>query len=619
MKKNILKQLVALLILIISGFNVSSFAQIGVGINYAGAVPNTSALLDIDAGTGIKKGLLIPRIALVSSTDATTITAPAATLMVYNLGTGGLTPAGYYYNSGTSGSPVWVQLLNGGSPGTAWNVLGNTGTTAGTHFLGTTDARDLVFKTNNTEWMRILSGGNVGIGTTAPNYLLHIKGGDLFLEDTNDPKLAFGHSGNTIWASVYRESSTGKLFIKNDQGNPIIMDNGNVGIGTTVPTVKAHIYDAIDGIFTGLVIDNRKTYGAGTGTNEISRIILSLSEATFADPLNRVMGFISAGTESEASSADGFMAFGTRTLGTETEKMRITATGNVGIGTTGPGAKLHIKAVGDVGSSGEAFILERSGGSNKLIRMYQDANDGYIEVRTGGDAIISKISGYSASPTYFNSNIGIGTTVPQSSLHIAGTTIAGAPTIQGIHMGNNGTVPTMQFFGTGGQIIDFSSTSGVDADFRMSVNGSSMAIGASTNANGILINTSGYVGIGTASPADPLDVNNARVRGDAVSSVAAGSNDVTDFVGSSWAGMVIVTIWRTDNGVHHASRIFNLHNRYGGTASQAMASQLTVGVAYSIDAVSAVGTDGKDLRVTLSGAPTGTWQMRVAKFGATVQ
>lgn len=38
-----------------------------------------------------------------------------------------------------------------------WNLTGNSGTTSGTHFLGTSDDKDLVLKTNNTERMRILS------------------------------------------------------------------------------------------------------------------------------------------------------------------------------------------------------------------------------------------------------------------------------------------------------------------------------------------------------------------------------------------------------------------------------------------------------------------------------
>lgn len=51
-----------------------------IGINATGATPNTSAGLDIDFAN---KGLLIPRIALTSTTDATTIASPATSLLVY--------------------------------------------------------------------------------------------------------------------------------------------------------------------------------------------------------------------------------------------------------------------------------------------------------------------------------------------------------------------------------------------------------------------------------------------------------------------------------------------------------------------------------------------------------
>jgi hypothetical protein len=60
-------------------------------------------------------------------------------------------------------------ILVPASGGNAWDLLGNAGTTAGTNFLGTTDAQDMVFKTNNTEKMRITTTGQVGIGTAAPN------------------------------------------------------------------------------------------------------------------------------------------------------------------------------------------------------------------------------------------------------------------------------------------------------------------------------------------------------------------------------------------------------------------------------------------------------------------
>jgi hypothetical protein len=45
-----------------------------------------------------------------------------------------------------------------------WRTTGNAGTSAANNFIGTTDAIDLVFRTNNSEKMRIQSGGNVGIG-----------------------------------------------------------------------------------------------------------------------------------------------------------------------------------------------------------------------------------------------------------------------------------------------------------------------------------------------------------------------------------------------------------------------------------------------------------------------
>jgi hypothetical protein len=52
-------------------------------------------------------------------------------------------------------------------------VLANTGDLA----LRTTSARPITFRTNSVEAMRILSGGNVGIGTTSPGtYKLAVEG-----------------------------------------------------------------------------------------------------------------------------------------------------------------------------------------------------------------------------------------------------------------------------------------------------------------------------------------------------------------------------------------------------------------------------------------------------------
>ncbi|NTW34050.1 MAG: hypothetical protein HGB12_15780, partial [Bacteroidetes bacterium] len=115
-----------------------------------------------------------------------------------------------------------------------------TGCYAGDLIFGTKpNSYGAIGEAGIVERMRIDNIGNVGIGTTAPSQLLHLKGGDLFIEDTSDPKLGFGHTGNTINASVYRESSTGNFFLKNDQsGGYLVVAATNVGIGTTTVNYK---------------------------------------------------------------------------------------------------------------------------------------------------------------------------------------------------------------------------------------------------------------------------------------------------------------------------------------------------------------------------------------------
>jgi hypothetical protein len=96
---------------------------------------------------------------------------------VYNSATAGsgataVTP-GYYYWNGTAWERL-TTLTNLSS--SAWLLTGNAGTDPVTNFLGTTDNKDLVFRTFNTEKMRITNSGNVGIGTTTPNEQLEITG-----------------------------------------------------------------------------------------------------------------------------------------------------------------------------------------------------------------------------------------------------------------------------------------------------------------------------------------------------------------------------------------------------------------------------------------------------------
>jgi len=110
-------------------------ANAQVAINTDGATPDNSALLDVKSTT---MGMLFPRMTQ-SQRDA--IASPATGLTIYQTDN---TP-GIYVNSGSPGSPAWIMAGSGGS----WSTAGNSGTSAGTNFIGTSDAQPLMFKVNN--------------------------------------------------------------------------------------------------------------------------------------------------------------------------------------------------------------------------------------------------------------------------------------------------------------------------------------------------------------------------------------------------------------------------------------------------------------------------------------
>jgi len=125
------------------------YAQ-SVGINNTGAVPDASAMLDVNHPN---KGLLVPRVALTATNVAAPVTTPATSLLVYNTETIADVTPGYYYWSGTA----WVRLATGtpSGGGTGWLLTGNAGTVDGTNFIGTTDDVPFNIRVNNQKAGRI--------------------------------------------------------------------------------------------------------------------------------------------------------------------------------------------------------------------------------------------------------------------------------------------------------------------------------------------------------------------------------------------------------------------------------------------------------------------------------
>jgi hypothetical protein len=395
-----MKKLNNLLFSTIFLLTISIKAQ-NVGINNANLAPDPSAGLDVNY---TDKGLLIPRVSLTGTNDVTTVPGAATSLLVYNTATVSDVTPGYYFWDGTQ----WVRLLNtGNAGGLEWLLNGNAGTTAGTNFLGTTDAQDLVFKTNNIENMRISNTtGNVGIGTITPSELLHLY------KDSNDVKIyleADPSNINESWNPAIEMSqdarnirsyiglihgvSGGKIAITNpvfgldstkntllllnnhatngssstmqfginDTIAMTIANNKKIGIGTNIPTSKFQVIDRYD--TTQLLIPYYTTAGNLPGISAYDNNdfigITTVDRDNNLNTTDDADGMIYWGDNINAQDLRfTFMRWNSTRL-VPTDRMIIKSSGNVGIGLNNPSSKLHVNGdvrVGPLNPSGTGSL-----------------------------------------------------------------------------------------------------------------------------------------------------------------------------------------------------------------------------------------------------------------------
>lgn len=336
-------------------FAVTTFQAQNVGINATGAPPNASAGLDIDF---TNKGLLIPRVALTSATDVATIPSPVASLLVYNNGSGGLTPAGYYYWDGSK----WVRLLVSGTPSDAWLTLGNAGTTPGTHFIGTIDNVDLVFKTNNSERMRITNLGRVGINTSSPgSYYLDVLSSNSSVDairgqhTSGSSSSAFaavtGNVNNIAYTNAtgylgYHNSNNITFGVYGNGGDLAGMFNGKVGINSISTNLTNYDLEVRNNTAANPVnVLFRSTVQKPNINDIMTNLDFGDSYTSTAQARIQTMRDAAASSASDLPTALSFWTIpdGSTTL---TEKMRITNNGNVGIGTSSPNSSaiLHVSS-----------------------------------------------------------------------------------------------------------------------------------------------------------------------------------------------------------------------------------------------------------------------------------
>jgi len=217
------------------------------------------------------------------------------------------------------------------------------------------------FRVNNSIAQTITSAGNVGIGTTAPAQILHTKTSGasnntyLTTAGENNVGLWFANDYDTTpnFAGILFEQASDLLKIFNAQSavSHLVIDNsGNVGIGTSSPSCKVEILDSTTQLLLNSKISDltNKTIRIGakhyTNAEEPVGLIFSNNTSTVNDV--RIGG--GTGVFNAATSISFYTAANNTT--TEgTQRMIIDSSGNVGIGTTSPDAKLDV--AGDINAT----------------------------------------------------------------------------------------------------------------------------------------------------------------------------------------------------------------------------------------------------------------------------
>ena len=299
------------------------------------------------------------------------------------------------------------------------------------YFDTTTVGTKVFFRTSSsasldTNALSILSDGKVGIGTNNPAGLLDVQGtGSQFIRSrTNDTsgiavgilRAEYAGGGGGTNSNVELRAGDGYSYLVNTTSTPLLFgiggsekmridSSGNVGIGTVTPAYKLDVNGSIRG-----------TQGR-------------FDNGTASTPSYAFNGDEDTGIFRAASNALGFTAGGS-------EKLRITPSGSVGIGTATPVGKLHVQANASV-----SMILscgDNTGTSNLYFGDSDGAFRGAVTYDHTDDAFIFSANGTFSEDMRIDSSgkVGIGTSSPSALLHIYGTTGSGGILIEDSNLGS---------------------------------------------------------------------------------------------------------------------------------------------------------------------------------------
>lgn len=392
----------------------------------------------------------------------------------------------------------------------------------------------LAFRTGGngsaTEKVRITSGGSVGIGTTGPARELHIQSSNPGIRITDSDSSSDHFDVRNVNGDGLLQA-TGDKHIKlytNGNERVRIQNNGRLAVGATSADGIAHFQDSSPVIAI-------KSDGDNTAArHNVLRFIYNGGGVGSEIVASRPSGGDSSDVSLDIRTGGGNAA---------SNKVRIQANGNVGIGTTAPAALLHInKSAGN-------YIKLSTGGSvadtqqgllhyGRFVSGTTPAFPGQLtsfikEVRNGSNAAFSlqfgTVNSTSADASTkmmlrYDGRVGIGTTSPSQALHVVGNVRASS----GVYVGgtqsylyenaNNsvslrvgGDGPYFRFKDLGSNLMEVGNASG---SISLITSGSER----------VRFTGDGKVGIGTSSPSQKLHVQGTSLLKGEVIVAATGTN-----------------------------------------------------------------------------------------------